>query len=248
MRGTWRLCVCPPCRGRGPSTFYHSLVGSVSTRCPQEAGLPQGLPATPPHKRPRKVRERRGLCQRPSQAQAWIMVALLPRCPKTGCPCHPCSPRNPGLRPNLRGRAGPPTPTPGPQPCVSTGADGRGQAWLQGRWRQHPSSREPRGLPAWPAPGHPSVCAVTPILIDLDHGSAWPLRTRGSRTPLSPTWGHKETVLQLLPRPCPGSAVCQRGNPVYPSQLWFLATAPLQHFPGRAVTNKEQSFSADTGK
>lgn len=33
---------------------------------------------------------------------------------------------------------------------------------------------------------------MTPILSDLDHGSAWPARTRGSRTPLSPIWGRNE--------------------------------------------------------
>lgn len=106
-----------------------SLLGWLSTyEVPSGSWAAARAPCHPTTKRPRKVRERRDLCRRPLQAQARFMVALLPRCPQTGCPCHPCSPRNPGLKPNLHGRAAPPTPTPGPQPCMSTGADGRGRA------------------------------------------------------------------------------------------------------------------------
>lgn len=111
-RGSWcpqRRCL-PPCRSPGPRptraparALTRSSVCSGFKRCWGSKG-PARAPPTPV---PRRLGDRKGLCQRCWQAR--FSVALLPRCHKAGRPCHPCSPRNPGLKPNL---------CPGPVSCI----------------------------------------------------------------------------------------------------------------------------------
>lgn len=173
-----------PCPGLSAtlrtSIFFHltSPAGSGSMRGRRGAGI-----ATPTaHTLQKGQGEEGGPCQR--HLRAW-RSSWWPSCEDVtqSMSLPPCSPRNPDLK--AISKAGSALPHPGP-PALP-GISGRSQARLHGQRWQVPSS-----LPARLAPGHPSACAVTPILADSGHRSARPVRTQGRRTALSPPWGHEE--------------------------------------------------------
>ena len=168
---------------QSPEAGAHNFLGlQQRPPTPKRGQRGAGIATPTAHTLQKGQGEEGGLCQRHLRAwrsswwPSWEDVTQSMSLP-------PCGPRNPDLK--AISKAGSALPHPGP-PALP-GISGRSQARLHGQRWQVPSS-----LPARLAPGHPSACAVTPILADSGYRSAQPVRTQGRRTALSPPWGHKE--------------------------------------------------------
>lgn len=154
--------------------------------------------------------------------------------------------------PNRTPTSGPPYPDPGDTATHFHKSSEEGSRGCTGGCRRTPPSRA-RWEPSCPdAPGHSQPPAHWWALrFTLRSQSAWPVRRMGSGTPLGTRRGNEErgqhisrrefcprTLPQPAPVPVPGSAAQRLRNPVY-SLVLAPAMAPLQHLPGRAVTESK---------
>lgn len=154
----------PPRRGPGlsatfrTSILFYLLPGWLRIyKVPAGSGAATRAPCHPHCTHAPEGSGREGIPARDTCELGAVPGGPLAEMSHSPCPCHLAVPGIQALRQISKAGSAPPPPG-APQPCISTGVSGRGQARLHGqRWQV------PRSLPARLAPGHPSACAVTPF-------------------------------------------------------------------------------------